>query len=253
MKFVFLIFLLVVLIILVNVENSKTSVVDNRTIDVVVARYKEDVSWVPRNDKLNIIVYNKGPDDIKNAIPLQNVGRDAHTYLWHIVNNYHRLADVTIFIPGSGNIIHKRGRIDRLFGYILNDKLDNCVIGSKEELEYNFYLDMYHSTSSENYNGSELTPCYIRPYGKWHEMVIGNRWADFISYNLISAFSKETIRQYPIEFYQKLLSFVNKVENSECIHYIERSWASIFWPYPEYSKKEYTLLESIIKHGNGAV
>ncbi len=251
MRVIFIVFLLFVLVILTHVEKTKKD--DDRKIDVVVARYKEDISWVPKDDKLNVIVYNKGPDDVKGAIPLKNIGRDAHTYLTHIVNNYHALADVTIFIPGSGNNVHKRGRIDRMFGYILNDKLNDCVIGSDEPLDYNFHIEMYHSTSSENYNGSELSLCSIRPYGKWHETVIGDRWANFVSYNLISAFSRETIRQYPIEFYQKLLSFVDKDENSECIHYIERSWASIFWPYPEESKKDYTLIESIVRYGNGNV
>lgn len=238
------VFLLLLLISTIPAYKQK----DDRKIDIVVARYKEDISWVPKNVG-NLIVYNKGPDNLTvHSIPLKNIGRDAHTYLTHIVNNYNSLADVTVFIPGSGNNIHKRGRIDRLFGYVFSDRLDNCVIGSSEPIDYQFHIDQYASTSSENYNGKDqLSLCPIRPYGKWHEMVVGSRWANFISFNLISAFSRDTIRQYPIEFYQKILSYVSKDENSECIHYIERSWASIFWPYPEESRKDYTLFESGIR------
>ena len=62
-------------------------------IDLVVARYNEDVNWlkkVPKN--INIILYNKGKDDIQfKFIKLDNIGRESHTYLYHIINNYDKL------------------------------------------------------------------------------------------------------------------------------------------------------------------
>ena len=35
------------------------------------------------------------------ALPLPNVGRESHTYLHHIVNNYDKLADWTVFSQAS--------------------------------------------------------------------------------------------------------------------------------------------------------
>jgi hypothetical protein len=35
------------------------------------------------------------------VVPLPNVGRESHTILWHIVTNYDRLANLTVFSQGS--------------------------------------------------------------------------------------------------------------------------------------------------------
>ena len=47
-------------------------------VDVVIARYNEDLSWVDnireKYPEYNIIIYNKG-SHIPNSIPLLNVGR----------------------------------------------------------------------------------------------------------------------------------------------------------------------------------
>ena len=40
-------------------------------------------------------------DKVKKVISLKNLGKCDHTYFHHIVNNYNKLADVTIFLPGS--------------------------------------------------------------------------------------------------------------------------------------------------------
>lgn len=59
--------------------------------DLVIAKYKEDISWL---DKINVntIVYDKGPDG-----NLKNIGREAHTYVHHIVKNYDSLSEWTAF------------------------------------------------------------------------------------------------------------------------------------------------------------
>jgi hypothetical protein len=71
-------------------------------LQVVVARYREDLSWL-RNIAAGIeaIVYDKGPAPLPRAVPLENVGREAHTYLHHICERYDDLADVTVFCQGK--------------------------------------------------------------------------------------------------------------------------------------------------------
>lgn len=73
---------------------------------LVVAWYKEDISWLGDLDCFDdIIVYRKGditPPDLRcNFIDLPNVGREAHTHIHHIVNNYDNLYDITMFIQGD--------------------------------------------------------------------------------------------------------------------------------------------------------
>ena len=68
---------------------------------VVVARSWENVNWL-HECKRPFIVYNKGINDIPfPSEPLQNHGRDCHTYLYYIVNNYHNLRDYTLFVQGD--------------------------------------------------------------------------------------------------------------------------------------------------------
>ena len=73
--------------------------------ELVVAVYKEDISWINLISKLNlfhkITIYNKGERNIADSIVLPNVGREAHTWVHHIVTNYHNLADLTVFLQGD--------------------------------------------------------------------------------------------------------------------------------------------------------
>lgn len=84
----------------------------NENTDIVVARFNEDISWLNPIAK-NCIIYNKGrsvpmPELYKEVIQLDNVGRESHTYLIHIlgglVKNKNKAMNdsigVTIFIQG---------------------------------------------------------------------------------------------------------------------------------------------------------
>jgi len=63
--------------------------------NIVIARYQEDVSW--SKEFSNVIIYNKGEplDQYYNEIKLDNVGREAHTYFKHICDNYDNLDEYT--------------------------------------------------------------------------------------------------------------------------------------------------------------
>jgi hypothetical protein len=68
---------------------------------VVVARSWENIDWL-KECKRPFVVYNKGKHDIPfpaNCLP--NIGRDGHTYLQYIVENYYNLRDYTFFIQGD--------------------------------------------------------------------------------------------------------------------------------------------------------
>lgn len=70
-------------------------------IDIVVARYNECIRWSECVNQ-HIHIYNKGSDVVHpQEKQLPNVGREAHTYLYHIVNKYHDLADHTLFLQGN--------------------------------------------------------------------------------------------------------------------------------------------------------
>jgi len=68
---------------------------------IVVAHYNEDLSWL---DKINAdhIIYSKGYTNLKYSFHiLPNVGREADTYLYYIINNYYSLDDIIVFLQGD--------------------------------------------------------------------------------------------------------------------------------------------------------
>lgn len=70
---------------------------------MVVARYKEDVSWIDTALGLDLFdaveVYNKGPVGLSHGDPrvrirnVSNVGREGGTYLDYIIGNYEKLPE----------------------------------------------------------------------------------------------------------------------------------------------------------------
>lgn len=71
----------------------------------VVAWYKEKIEWV---EKIPIptVVYRKSEitsPDFKGVtvLDLPNIGREGHTYLTHIIDNYENLEDITFFLQGN--------------------------------------------------------------------------------------------------------------------------------------------------------
>jgi hypothetical protein len=72
-------------------------------IELVVARCGEDCAWL-RNipPQLAATIYDKSEaEPLASARRLPNVGREAHTYLFHLVERYDSLAPLTVFCQGK--------------------------------------------------------------------------------------------------------------------------------------------------------
>jgi hypothetical protein len=69
--------------------------VSKKEVELVLAHFNEDPSWSDPYASVRTI-YCKG-SQVSGCIPLENIGREGHTYLHHIVTNYDNLADWTVF------------------------------------------------------------------------------------------------------------------------------------------------------------
>lgn len=66
-------------------------------IEFVVAKYKEDIGWIDElKDTFRFTIYDKSETGT-----LPNYGREAHTYIHHIIENYDNLTDITVFLQGN--------------------------------------------------------------------------------------------------------------------------------------------------------
>lgn len=76
-------------------------------IDLVVARYNEPLDWLALFESqpdFRIFVYNKGEpytNPHATVIDRPNSGREAETYLFHILHTYDSLSPYTVFLQGN--------------------------------------------------------------------------------------------------------------------------------------------------------
>ena len=226
-------------------------------IELIISRFSEDLSWLKEEPfkSLNKIIYNKGQTEILNMkdipfvteIKLSNIGRESHTYLYHVIENYDKNEldqedKIYIFLPGSANDLHKISRAKRvttlaistlnsvLIGQATADNTDIC------KKYWNFSCIKHagqHELNSKLNPSIKVLPASPRPYGEWYRKHFGHRKARLIAWNAIFAIHSSHIHQHTKEYYNMLIKNVNTHVNPEAGHFFERSWAAVFGPLPE--------------------
>lgn len=166
---------------------------------IVVARYNENIEWTRRYE--NCIIYNKGGNIEDACISLENVGREAHTYLYHIVKNYNNLSDHIIFTQGNP-FDHSPNFIDNVDNLISDDlEKDFCWISERIIIgDFAYQREPYILPAFPNIN-----PSYQFIFGddKKPETFLFGAGAQFLV-------SKERILSRPLDFYQKILDVFDK-------------------------------------------
>jgi len=189
----------------------------NYIMKIIISRYNENIEWT--KSLPNVIIYNKGPQlpsEYNNEIYLPNVGREGHTYLTYIYNNYDNLDDYTIFLQGNP-FDHSPNLLRTLEKYINNKKLNI-------DFEY----------ISELIIDCKLSGCIYDPtlpLKKVYEKMFNERKETLnFKFGAGAQFivSKDKIRSRSKEFYFNILKMLdNKVGPKEG-WVLERFWKLIF-------------------------
>jgi len=215
-------------------------------VQIVVARHKEPLNWLnefPFNN-CSVIIYNKGGDNdfykspnIIKEIKLPNIGLEVHSFLYHIINNYDDLANITAFFQGSIDLPLKYSRAQSTIIECINR--NTTVLSASilnEDIKTKLYdfnvtkYEMQHPSVEINYDNTNTHLCKIRPFGKWYEELFGNLKTTTICFNNIMAIKREHILRKPKEYYENLLTYVDEGLQPEAVHYFERAWEAIFHP-----------------------
>lgn len=195
--------------------------------ELVVAHYRENLNWLSFVDHPTTIYSKDKPAE--NSIVLPNVGRESHTYLCHIVNNYHKFQEWTVFTQGypfdhSPDFLHK---------IHLNP-------ANKQFMDQNLFLPLsstYAHLTTKNYDD---------PFNVWRNKSLKETWAWLypeipVPDAIISVFgglfvvNRKAIYNRPIEFYRELLTMH---ETNYILPWVmENLWAYIFVPYSNKSCK----------------
>ena len=69
---------------------------------LIISRFDEDLDWLNSIKNFKKIIYNKGrniqDDSLGKIINIKNVGRESHTWIYNIFNNYENLK-IIYFLP----------------------------------------------------------------------------------------------------------------------------------------------------------
>ena len=194
------------------------------TIELVVARYREDLSWL-RNipPAISPCVYDKSPDG-----NLPNVGREAHTYLHHICENYDVLAEFTVFAQGKP--------FDHAFDFHQTLRAiaatPGDVAASNGAAAFRW---LGHIIDTDDENGARLFATWSKNNGDerldmngFHRALFGIDGPAKYSFRLGAQFiaSRDLIRSRSLDFWRRALQI--SLDFPDAAHCYERSWDRVF-------------------------
>ena len=186
--------------------------------ELVVSHYDEDLSWL-NFIKLNfpdvkITVYSKSGKP--GAISLENVGRESHTYLTHIIRNYDNLCDHTVFVQGNPFEHCDINHIVKLLSFT-GDIFPVFRISPDGREKF---VDIESKYPVKDSNGN---------MGDWWRIVFGKPIQNvYAVWNAQFTVAKHLIRSNSLEFYENAVLTVNHDRTPEEAHFFERAWGSLF-------------------------
>lgn len=263
----YIIFLYILIINIITIINNndliKKLAEKNKinNINIIVARYNEDLKWTLEEpfNKFKYTVYNKGNNEkfeksrVTKIITLPNIGREFHTYLNHIIENYNNLSDINIFLPGSLEIDFKKSIVKRMLHKIIKYNEAFLILPFVpyiNKLFYNYKFDFYKNSSSfnNNINRNKVYESEIRPYGKWYNNYF-EKDLHYLSQFGIFSINKNDIIQHPKSRYITFFNQVSKNVNPEEGFFCEISVYSLFGPFKNTIVKiyYYDLFKYILK------
>lgn len=180
-------------------------------VNIVVAKYNENVEWTK---KLNhkVTIYDKSDKPIEGSIKLKNIGREGETFLYHIVNNYNNLDDITVFLQGNPfeHLQLLVGWRSKLTDDEINTVIDKMNTEINDTCDFTtFYQVLYNDPPQVN--GVNIRNACIQFYNEYHDNFTVSPGAQYIV-------PKNNILSRPIEFWKNLHSamYDNERLNGYC-------------------------------------
>jgi len=186
----------------------------------VVARFQENLNWLRRVPPLiERTIINKNPDfPVPASIVLPNVGREAHSYLHHIVSRYDDLSAVSIFCQGHP--------FDHAFDF--HASLQEIAAHPEGVGDFRW---LGHIIDTDDARGHTLfrtwskndDGCELDAHG-FHRALFGCDGPEFYTFRLGAQFAvtRSQLRARPLEFWKRALEV--SVEFPDAAHCFERSW-----------------------------
>lgn len=191
--------------------------------ELVVAHFQESLRWLNRvPEAFKRTIYHKGAEPPPFSLLLPNAGREAHSYLHHIVHRYETLAPLTVFCQG-----HPFDHASDFHRTL--EKLANGSLTVADFLWLGFIID------TDDARGRRLFVNWSKNPGK-HELELGPLYESLFSEACPPLFhfyvgaqfavSRETVHARPRKFFERALEL--SLENENAAHCFERIWDRVF-------------------------
>ncbi|MBC8154857.1 MAG: DUF3431 domain-containing protein [Bacteroidetes bacterium] len=194
-------------------------------LELVVARYAEDLNWLRKVPKtIRATVYDKSGDAMihPGALPLPNVGREAHTYLHHIVSRYDYLSEWTVFCQGKPfdhayDFHHRLRAMATNPGLTVDFQWIGHIIDTDDDQGQRLF-----ATWSKNDDGRGLD------IAGFHQVLFGTTGPAWYPFVLGAQFvvHRDVVRQRPVSFYEHALAVSTAFPDAA--HCYERTWDRVF-------------------------
>lgn len=198
------------------------------SLKIVISRYKEDISWA--NALQDVLIYDKSGEPcvlpavlpaVLPTVSLANVGREGHTYAYHILTHYDTLDDYTVFLQGYP--FDHSPQLETQ----LREIRDRIAQGTQPDFQYVSQRVLFSNLERCPYDITlKMVPVYEKVFGplgamkKGHPFVFG-AGAQFVV-------SRAAIQSRPRSFYQNLCSVLDYDMNPIEGFSVERFWKMIF-------------------------
>ena len=202
---------------------------ESPALELVVAHYLENLNWLRRvPPSFRKTIYTKAtqgrlpigsPDRAESHLP--NAGREAHTYLYHLVTRYDSLADYTVFCQGKP--------FDHAYDF--HHRLRAFAAGELPDAPFQW---LGHIIDTDTPDGQLFREWSKNDTGEgldlagFHRQLFGLGGPENYPFYLGAQFviSRESVLRQPLDFYQKALKL--SLDYPNAAHCYERMWDRIF-------------------------
>ncbi|CAJ1449135.1 unnamed protein product [Effrenium voratum] len=214
-------------------------------VELVISAFNENLSFIEpltrttRTTQLRVRIYCTDPSLDPRCEAVPDKGGENFVYLKHIVDNYDRLANVTIFSVGSIMRNHNDQLLCRKLNFLLDQLGPLTGVGFPgfstmahtfpgEFNPFNPFFDI-EKYNSQKWGRIKLCEPSVRPLGAWYQHFLGDLrrpLCNGVLFNGIFAASSARLRRWPKETYQRLMDELGRCGELRSVadHFMERAW-----------------------------
>ncbi len=200
----------------------------------VLSRFKEtDNHWYYTlvNNNYSVIVYNK----YSGANLINNVGRESHTYIHYIIQNYSNLPDEILFsqYDPKDHFIHaSKEQRDDSVNVFLNSYLYNFIGIRPGQFPY---------TAARVRKVQWVKTCN-KLFNRFTQSDVNSLISTGSTLNGIFRVSKNAILKRPLSFYKKCIKLLDYSSHPIEGYFFERIWRFLFTSYGEIDNIKHNYL-----------